>query len=73
MRAFDQDRTTQEEWEMEMQEAGIWARSRAPAKEVYKTANLDDTDRRMHPGWWLLPSAVLGSMSWVGILYLVFW
>lgn len=56
-----------------MQEAGIWARSRAPAKEVYKTANLDDTDRRMHPGWWLLPSAVLGSMSWVGILYLVFW
>ncbi len=56
-----------------MQETGHWELSEATARDVYASAHVDDPDRKMRPGWWLVPSAALGSLSWVGIFYLIFW
>lgn len=41
-----------------------------PEKQAYDFE--DDHEATMTAGWWILPSALLGSMGWVGIFYLIF-
>lgn len=54
-----------------MYDKATWTSSRATFPEIDIQVP-DDFPRQAAGGWWILPSAIVGSMGWFAIISLVF-